>query len=165
MKKFHIAVTYPAGIDQVRGMLQDPEYTRFRLAKAGATARSVTLSGEPLAPRITTVVPIPQQTLPSSVRRLVPASAVATLVEAWHEQAGDRSPTGVLTASATGIPARLRADFRLTAQSDDVSERIYDGEVSVSLPLVGGSLETKVIEQLEQLVSLEAAAAAQFLAR
>jgi len=165
MKKFHIAVTYPAGLDRILPMLVDPDYTRFRMTKAGASPRSVTVEGDPRAPRLTVQVPIPLDAVPAPLRRLVPAGAVATIVEAWHQGAGDRSPTGVMTASAAGIPATLRADFRLDSLSDDACERIYDGQVTVSVPLVGGSLETKVVDQLSTLVALESVAAAQFLSR
>lgn len=162
--KFQTVATYPTDIETARALLTDPEFTRFRLAKAGIEASSIDSVEEDGAKRLSIVVPISGDMVPANYRRFVPATLTATITELWHPVAGDRSPTGVLTAEFSGVPARARADFRLAA-AGDACERAFEGEVAVSVPLVGKAIEQKAVGMLQQLVAAEARAAAEFLAQ
>lgn len=158
--KFQTTAAYAADVAATRALLLDPEFARFRLAKAGLEASSI----ESVDDRLTIVVPVSGDLVPANYRRFVPDSLTATITELWHPVAGDRSPTGVLTAEFSGVPASARADFRLTSNGE-TCERAFEGEVKVSIPLVGKAIEQKAVSMLEQLVRAEAKAAAEFLAR
>lgn len=158
------SVQYPADIATILPVLMDPEYARFRLAEAGLTATSVTVSEENGATRLTMVIPVSGDVVPANYRKLVPANLTATIVELWHPTAGDRSPTGVMSVDFTGVPARARANFRLT-ETGETCERVIEGEVTVSIPLVGKKIEAKAVSMLERLVRAESKAAADYLAR
>ncbi|MDN5558966.1 MAG: DUF2505 domain-containing protein [Ruaniaceae bacterium] len=162
--KFTTVATYPADAETIRALLIDPEFTKYRLAKAGVEASSIEASEDGNGQRLTIVVPISSDMVPANYRRFVPGSLSATITELWHPVAGDRSPTGVMSAEFSGVPASARADFRLT-DTGEACERSFEGEVKVSIPLVGRAVEQKAVGMLESLVAAEARAAASFLAR
>lgn len=162
--KFQTSARYSAPVEVTRELLTDPQFAAFRLAKAGMEASSVESSEEGRGTRLVIVVPVSSEMVPQNYRRFVPSSITATITELWHPVAGDRSPTGVMTVEFTGVPAHARADFRLIA-SGETSERIFDGEVTVSIPLVGRAIEQKAVGMLERLVAAESAAASEYLAR
>lgn len=161
--KFNATAQYPADVHTIRALLVDPEFTKFRLAKAGVEASSIESVEADGGVRLTIVVPVSGDMVPANYRRFVPSSLSATLVEHWHPVAGDRSPTGVMSMEFSGVPARARSDFRLT-ETGETSERVFDGELSVSIPLVGKAIEQKAVGMLERLVRAESKAAAEFLA-
>lgn len=162
--EFTTVATYPADAETIRALLTDPEFTKYRLSQAGIEASSIEASESGAGQRLTIVVPISSDMVPANYRRFVPESLSATITELWHPVAGDRSPTGVMSAEFSGVPVKACADFRLTSQGE-TCERSFEGEVKVSIPLVGRAIEQKAVGMLESLVAAEARAAAAFLAR
>ncbi len=162
--KFESTVRYPADLAVVTRMLQDPDYLEFRVARLGMEVLEQSVAGDPDAPVFRVRAVVPPAMVPAAYRRFVPARLTVTLVESWHRQAGDRSPSGTMTVQFDGLPAHASAGFRLDP-ADGSTERRYDGEVTAKVPLVGKKLESAAVGALEKVVRAEESAARAYLNR
>lgn len=162
--KFESTVRYPSDLASTTSLLQDATYLEYRLQKLGVDVIEQSVETRDGSPRITVRATVPSSMVPSSYRRFVPSSLRIHLVETWQPLAGDRSPTGTMTVEVEGVPARASANFRLDSV-DGGTERVYSGDVSASIPLVGKKLETAAVAALDRVVRAEQIAAAEYLAR
>lgn len=162
--KFDSTVRYPADLATTTALLQDPEYLQFRLQKLGVDVVEQAVETRDGSPRISVRATVPSSMVPANYRRFVPSSLRIHLVELWQPLAGDRSPTGTMTVEVEGLPARASANFRLDAVEGG-TERVYNGDVTASVPIVGRKLETAAVSALGRVVRAEQQAAAEYLAR
>lgn len=160
--KFESTVRYPGDLASTTALLQDPKYLEFRLSQLGlgGAERSVENDGARISVRAT----VPASLVPASYRRFLPATLTIQVAEAWRPSAGDRSPTGTVTVELEGIPARATASFRLDAVESG-TERVYSGEVTAAIPLIGRKLEAAAVAALDRVVHAEESAAAAYLAQ
>lgn len=162
--KFDSTVRYPGDLASTTALLLDPGYLDFRLRKMGVEVVEQSVETRDGAPRLSVRATVPSEMVPATYRRFVPPRLKLHLVEVWQPQAGDRSPTGTLTVEVEGLPARAAASFRLDAV-DEGTERVYSGDVTASIPLVGRKLESAAVAALDRVVRAEQRAAAEYLAR
>ncbi len=162
--KFESTVRYPGDLAATTALLLDPGYLEFRLHKLGIEAVEQSVETRDGAPRISVKASVPSSMVPASYRRFVPPNLRIHLIELWQPEAGDRSPTGTMTVEVEGLPARASASFRLDATADG-TERVYSGDVTASIPLVGRKLESAAVSALDRVVRAEQEAASEYLAR
>lgn len=162
--KFESTVRYPGDLAATTALLLDPGYLEFRLRKLGIEAVEQSVETRDGAPRISVKASVPSSMVPASYRRFVPPNLRIHLIELWQPEAGDRSPTGTMTVEVEGLPARASASFRLDATADG-TERVYSGDVTASIPLVGRKLESAAVSALDRVVRAEQEAASEYLAR
>lgn len=111
--------------------------------------------------RYTLLQGIPADKLPSLVRTLRSGDLTVRRTHVWNRE-NDRY-TGTVTVEVADIPGRITADVELVPSGGGCVQTTR-GEVSVRVPLVGGKIESFVVEQVTKLLETEARATEQWLA-
>lgn len=162
MKKT-ITVTFPATPDRVAAMLADPAYQQLRVDRIGLDEASVDVAAQGEGFVSTIAGKVPTSLLPASVKRFVPSSPSFTLAETWSEPAGDGARTGSVKVDVKGAPVRAGATTALRP-TGDATEVSFDVELKVSVPIVGGTIEEKVMARADRAIADEEARGTAWLA-
>jgi hypothetical protein len=152
-------------VTQVQTALSDPEYLRDRLRELGGADTEIVeheKTGEGVRFAVRQGVPVDE--LPAMVRQLVGANLVVDRTESWR-RADERHCTGEIAARVAGVPGSITGSMWLREMPGGGSELVVDGEVKVSLPLVGGKIEALAAEQLQGLLAAEAEFTSEWLSR
>ena len=164
MKKT-VTITYPATTERVAAMLADPQYLRQRLGRIGLEEADVDVAARGRGFVSTLSGTVPPSRLPQAAARFVRAAVGFTLSESWDEPADDGSRRGSLDVTVSGAPVRLGASSRLAASSPQSTRLTMDLELSVSVPLIGRTLEDKAMGMVGAVVADEEKRAAAWLAQ
>ncbi|WP_303325187.1 DUF2505 domain-containing protein [Actinomyces radicidentis] len=158
-----VTITYPADPARVAAMLADPAYQRRRAARLGLDDADVdvTPSGEGFTATLSGTVPPTR--LPSAARRFVRSALSFTVTESWGGPGAEGTRTGALDVAATGAPVRASATGRLAPVAAGTAVT-YDVDLSVSVPLVGRSIEDKALSMSGRVVTDEEKRGADWLA-
>lgn len=165
MKPFTSSVTYSADAATVREALTSPAFVDAMAEKvsvqfSGEVARhEVSYDGGAVVSRVTVWVPAEQL---GPARSFLKNGVEATVLQRW-EPAADGVHAGSYEIQTSPDKASVRADFVL-ADTATGSERRYDGQVHVKVPLVGGAIESKVVDRIDSLMALERRAVEEYLA-
>ncbi|MFP5022643.1 DUF2505 domain-containing protein [Pseudonocardia phyllosphaerae] len=92
--------------------------------------------------------------LPSVVSSLVPGDLRIERTEEWHP-AGPGVWEGTGTVQVHGAPASATSTMRLT-DADGGSEVTVHADVTVKVPILGGTIEESVAGQIRRLLDAEA---------
>ena len=141
--------------DQVHAALVDPTYLRDRLNKLGGTNATLlehVVDGEKVNLRLRHGVPASE--LPSAVRAFLKGDLVIERTEEWDRN-GDGGWLGRVQAGIPGVPGHIRGAMRLSEAPAGGSLMEMRGEVSVSIPFVGGKVEEVVSGQIVKLLAKE----------
>lgn len=142
--------TWP--VQDVYRALVDETYLKDRLKVLGGTDAqlvSFTSSGGQTSYQLKQGVAA--EHLPSVAKSLLGGDLVIHRVEAWTE-AGH---TGTVEVTINGVPGRLDGTIELAEHAGGGSKLTLTGQVKVSIPLVGGKLETMIAEQVAALLDKE----------
>jgi hypothetical protein len=147
--RFHHELSYDAPPDRVRAMLLDQAFRERVCAAQHAETSSVRIEQTPSS--VTVVVEQSRRTsgIPGFARAVVGDHITLVQRETWPT-AGPASMEVVLP----GKPGRLDAAVALTAVGAGTRETV-DGELKVSVPLVGGKVERLVAEILAKALRRE----------
>lgn len=158
-----VTITYPADPARVAAMLADPAYQRRRAARLGLDDAEVDVAprGEGFSAVLSGAVPPGR--LPSAARRFVRSTVSFTVTESWGEPGAGGTRTGSLGVAAEGAPVRASATGRL-APTGAGTAVTYDLDLSVSVPLVGRSIEDKAMSMSGRVVADEERRGADWLA-
>ena len=138
--------------DRVYAALTDENCLRERLAEIGG--RKSELVSYSVDGGTTTAVMrqgIDAEYLPGIVRRITPHGVTIDRAETWR--AADQK--GTVEASVHGFTGSLHGTTAVTETAGG-SELVIDGEIRVGIPLIGGTIETVIAEQLGRLLRAEA---------
>lgn len=142
---------FPAEL--VYAALIDETYLRQRLARIGGR-RSELVSHTVADEAVEAVMrqAIDPEHLPSVVKRITPNGVVIVRTESWR---WDTQYRGRIAAAVDGMPGTFDGTMSLvdTAAGSAIS---LGATVSVSIPLVGGKIESAIADQLRQLLEAEA---------
>jgi len=137
---------YPASPDQVYGLVSDQTFREESCARQGATEYTVTVTEE----GDTTVVKI-VRTLPSDmpdfIKKLTGDTVTVTQVEKWGPADASGSRTAAVTVDIHGQPAQMKGTSTITASGDGAVMAV-DGDVKVSIPLIGRKIEPEVAKAI-----------------
>ncbi|WP_194786391.1 DUF2505 domain-containing protein [Actinomyces haliotis] len=158
-----VTITYPADPARVAAMLADPAYQRRRAARLGLDDADVAVAPQGEGFTAALFGAVPPSRLPSAARRLVRSTVSFTVTESWGEPGTDGTRTGSLEVAATGAPVRASATGRLSPTSTGTTVT-YDLDLSVSVPLVGRSIEDKALSMSGRVVADEEKRGADWLA-
>jgi hypothetical protein len=92
--------------------------------------------------------------IPGFLEKFLPKGGRATQTEAWGP-AKDGVRSGTWQGEIPGAPAKVGGTMSLSPSATGTTYRIQ-GEVKVSIPLVGGKAESFVAEMIEKLTRSEA---------
>lgn len=164
MKK-NVTITYPAAPARVAAMLADPAYQnaraqRLRLADAQV---DVTARGHGFVSTVSGSVP--SSALPASARKIVRSGVSFSLAESWGEPAADGSRTGSIEINVKGAPVSAGATTAMRPTADGASTTLdIDLDLSVSVPILGKTIEEKAMSQADRAIADEEARGKAWLA-
>lgn len=154
--RFEAATDYPASAEAVATMFADPEYVRLKVAASGATS-----STEEVTPAadggftVTTKRAMPTDRVPAKFRSFVGNSVEMRFIEVWSAAAADGRRTATITLDIIGAPGRATGTAVLDPRGADASAVRYEGEVKVSIPLVGAPIERAAVGAVQGALNAE----------
>ncbi|MFI9813085.1 DUF2505 domain-containing protein [Saccharothrix variisporea] len=104
---------------------------------------------------------VPADKLPSMARSVLGGDLIIDRAESWTEA----GYTGTVEVTLNGVPGRLDGTFTVADAAGGGSELTLVGQVKVSIPLMGGKLESLIVEQVALLLDKESEFTAEWLAR
>lgn len=133
-------ITYDAPADAVWEMLADPAFRERSCDAMGVLDRDVTIerTGEGMRVRIDQVQPTAG--VPSFAKKFAGETTRAVQSEVWSDR---RRAT--LEVDTPGKPSQIRGTLTLVESGGRTTE-VFEGEVKVRVPLIGGKLESLVAE-------------------
>ncbi|MFS0885973.1 DUF2505 domain-containing protein [Aeromicrobium sp. 179-A 4D2 NHS] len=137
---------YPASPDQVFALVSDPTFREESCRHQGARDYdvSVTTEGD------TTVVTIErtmESDMPDFIKKLTGDAVTVTQVERWGPADASGARTADVTVDVHGQPARMKGTSTISA-SGASTVMTLDGDVKVSLPLIGKRIEPEVAKAI-----------------
>jgi hypothetical protein len=158
-KRLTHELTYDAPLSAVSAMLLDPAFREEVCAKQHVLRADVSVeetSG-------TTVVVIdqamPAEGIPSFAKKFVGDEIAIVQTERWATE--DRASVEV---TIPGKPGEVRGTVTLT-EAGGVTTETLDLDVRVSIPLVGGKIETLIADMLRKAVDTENVVGRDYLSR
>lgn len=102
---------------------------------------------------------VDRRRLPSVLQKVISGDLVIERLESWRRTAPGRYD-GTFRANVPGAPSKIGGTLRLVDLADigdgrPGSELVLDGTAQVSIPLIGGKIESVIAEQVQQLVERE----------
>lgn len=99
---------------------------------------------------------------PAEAKRIAGETLNATLEAVW-KPAGDNDWRGPITIDVKGLPASFAGTSAITQDGGGTSV-VYEGDLSIRLPLIGPRLEAKAAPYLMSVLDAQQAAGASWLA-
>lgn len=154
---------YPA--DGVYAAMVDPEYILARLAEIGGPkADLLEYSIDAGGARYRLRHGLDAKNLPALVRSVLPGEITIHRAESWTRvDAGGYD--GDVDVTIAGTPGSATGAMRLRDAGDGGSELHVRAEVTVKVPLVGGTIEGLVTGYVEDMLAAESAFTQRWLAR
>ncbi|RKT57936.1 DUF2505 domain-containing protein [Saccharothrix australiensis] len=146
----------------VYSALVDDAYLRDRLAALGGVgAELVAFNRTDTTTSYQLRQGIPAEKLPSVARGVLGGDLLIDRAESWTEA----GYAGTVEVTLGGVPGRLDGTITLADAAGGGSELTLVGQVKVGIPLVGGKLESLIVEQVAVLLDKEAEFTTEWLAR
>ena len=143
-KKFTRTYTYDASVDQVWAMITNQEYWDAKYSALGATAvQWRTFEASDDAFTYSSVRNIPAD-LPSVAKKIVGDTNTATTTERWTKTGNSASAT--IEIQIKNVPGATTGTMSITSSGDGASWS-FDFDTKVSIPMVGGKLESIMTDQ------------------
>ncbi len=160
--QFKEEYTYDAPIDTVWKMFSDPGYASLRASKLQMTDPEVSADDSPDSIVSTTTGGVPTEMLPAAAKRFISPSTKAVFSEKWQRVGTDKI-VGTIEVKAGGVPASLKADAELVGNGDKTNV-VLNGEVKVSIPIIGKSVEREAVKFAPEIVKGELETSKEYLA-
>lgn len=148
-------VKFPADPVVVFGMLTDPVFQDSVATRTHCVRHEFGLTGA----RVNTLRVVES---PDKIAKFVGPTLDIQEVVHWDEPAADGGRRGRFTVTVPGKPLSWTGTTALVAEPDG-STLTYSGELTVSIPIIGKSLERQAAEALEALVSVQEDVGARYL--
>jgi hypothetical protein len=145
-------------------VMVDPEYLQARLARMGGPdAALLAHEADADGARYTLRHGLATADLPPLVANFLPGQLVIEREETLRREQPGRYG-GTVSVLIKGTPATVAGGTRLADLSAGGSEFEVRGEVTVSVPFVGGRIEGIIADQVTQLITAETAFLADWIA-
>ena len=156
--RFEKSFELPGGVEDVRRVLDDPEFREEVAREAGATQVDVTVESHDDG-SVMAVVDTRQPTtgMPSLATKFLGSELAIHQEEEWHSPAG-----ATLVVTIPGQPGKVTGTVSLT-ESGGVTVQRVEADVKVSIPFVGGKIETLIGSVLGHVLKIQAARTAAWL--
>lgn len=145
--KFTHRAEYPATADEVWAIMstQDFQNAKCEATTTGDWTANVSTSADTTT--ITSERVLPTDDLPDIAKTFVGGTLTIAEVQTWGPPAADGTRTGDLKVQIKGAPMTLKGTVRLSPNGSGSVQEI-DGDVKVSVPLIGGKLEKAASDPL-----------------
>ena len=144
-----VSVESAVTVDQVFSAFADERYWLARLATFG---RGRSLDGLVVdadgVVRVSAVQDLAHELLPSVIAKLYPGDLMVVRAETW-QRIGDDRLGGKITVATDGAPASGDGTVLLSPSRDGV-RLDFVGTVEVTVPVVGGRIERRLVSQIEE---------------
>lgn len=127
--------------------------------RLGATAHGENVSRDGEAFTTSASMTVPTKGVPAVAAKFVGDSISVNHSEAWSAPDGDGRRTAPMTVTLEGLPIRCTASLALEP-TGDTCEFDFNGEITASVPLVGGKLAQAAADPLEEAIETIAAVVA-----
>ena len=148
-------LTYDAPQADVHAMLMDPAFREQVCDAQRAVRRTVTIDGGTVEIDQTQ----PTQGVPGFAKKFVGEETNLVQTERWSGADG-----GTVEVEIPGKPGQMNGTIRL-AESGGTTTETVEMQIKVSIPLVGGKLESLVSDLLRRALTIENEVGRQYLAR
>jgi C-terminal processing protease CtpA/Prc len=137
---------YPAAPDQVFALVSDPTFREESCRHQGARDYdvAVTVEGDRT---VITIERTMESDMPDFIKKLTGDSVTVTQIEKWGPADAAGTRTADVTVDIHGQPARMRGTSTISA-SGAATVMTLDGDVKVSLPLIGKRIEPEVAKAI-----------------
>ncbi len=155
--KVHSSHTYAATPDIVLAMMTDPEVLVAKYTELGH--RDIAILEHAVEDGAVTVrsrrsVPMD---VPGFAKRFLSPMNRVEQHDHWDAPAGDRSRTGTWQVNAKGVPVKVGGTLRIAPGTKRTTVVEISGEVTSSVPLVGGKLADFVGGDVQRTLAAEEA--------
>jgi hypothetical protein len=158
--RFHHVTRYPAPADRVLAMVTDLAFREEVCQAQKAVRHSVAVTGSGVGATVVVDRTQSMAKAPAAATKLVGDSVRIVQTERWN--AAERAD---LDIEIPGKPGHLRGTVTLRPRPDGGCDHVVAGELKVSLPLVGGRLESLVEGILVKALDRESTVGQAWLAR
>jgi hypothetical protein len=145
VRHFHHDHTFPVEPAMLLELWLDQDAVRARHEATGHEVTSVTVERADDRATVTTAFRTRPE-LPGALRRAVPAVLAMTQRDTWIL---DGAARGSWELTSSGIPSRALGTMRLDVVSQG-ARMVIEGDVAVSVPLVGGRLEALACDTMRK---------------
>lgn len=147
--RLQIRYDYPASPEQVFAMLTDPDFLRAKAESSGDTDVVVEESGPAadgyrFVARRTVALDVP-----AFAKKLLNPKNVLTQTDVWADPTADGTRIGSWEVEAKGVPVAMSGTMTLAPGPGGGTVADIDGEVTSSVPLVGGKFASYVGKEAE----------------
>lgn len=137
---------YPASPERVFALVSDRAFREESCVRQGAREYSVDVT-EDGDRTVITIERTMESDMPDVIKKLTGDAITVTQIEKWGPADAAGTRTAEVSVDIHGQPARMLGTSTITA-SGDVTIMSVDGDVKVSLPLIGKRLEPEVAKAI-----------------
>ena len=157
---------YDAAPAEVFAMLLTQAFQEEKLAATGALSYEVTISpGADGGAVVRSRRELPTDRVPSQFRSLVGPRLAVVQTETWGPAGPTGERTGTLTVEVAHAPLKAAGSLRLLASAGGGTDELVDGELTASIPIVGGRVERALEPVFRAAIDVEARTGKAWLAR
>ena len=149
--------TFAADPGRVHAMMVDPDFLEHAARELGADAAATVVVDETTS--VSAALPTP-----SSVRGFLGPRMNARQEYAWDPAAADGSRTGTLFLTVEGAPMMVNGMVALRPSASG-TDFVVDADLSVSVPLIGRTLERSAVPDVQRMLAEQALLGDAWLAR
>jgi hypothetical protein len=151
-------LTYAATLTDVGEMLMEPAFREQVCDAQGATRKSVSVGPDGGGMKVVIDMVQPADGIPGFARKFVGDEINLVQTERWSD-----IETGLVDVVIPGKPGQMTGTISLREEGGTTTETV-EMEVKVSIPLVGGKIESLIADLLRKALRAENAVGRQYLA-
>jgi hypothetical protein len=156
--KFTHDMTYDASPEQVRAMLADPGFREQVCEAMHAIRHDVSIDPDGDKMKVKVDQTQPAKGIPSFAKKFVGDQIQIVQHESWNGSGG-----AALEVEIPGKPGRMVGDISLKGDGSSTTETVA-GEIKVSIPMLGGKLESLIGDLLRSALRTEERVGRKYLA-
>ena len=157
-KKLSHDLTYQASLTEVGEMLMAPGFREQVCDAQGATRRTVTVGPKAAGMEVVIDQVMPARGIPGFAKKFVGEEINLVQTEQWSD-----IETGSVDVVIPGKPGQMRGTIRIQESGGTTTETV-EMEIKVSIPLVGGKIESLIADLLRKALKAEQAVCRDYLA-
>lgn len=156
-------LTYDASLTEVGEMLMDPAFREEVCDAQGAIRRTVTVGPKAAGTEVVVDQVQPAQGIPGFARKFVGDEINLVQTEQWSD-IDSVIQGGTVDVVIPGKPGQMRGNIRLRESGGTTTETV-EMEIKVSIPLVGGRIESLIADLLRKALKAENVVGRDYLGR
>lgn len=153
--KFTQSYSYPAAVDAVYGLVTDETFRSEACERQGALEHDVSVTAQGDGHVVTIKRTMPAQ-MPDFVKKITGDTVKVVQTETWGPADASGNRAAEVAVEIVGQPAHMKGSASLTGGTD-ATEFLIDGDVKVSIPLLGRKIEPEVAKAVKAALDADVA--------